>query len=53
MTKALRKAIMVRSRLKNVYFNTRNSKNWENYKTQRNVCTNLLKKNQKVNTFVI
>ena len=51
MTKALRKAIMVRSRLKNAYFNTRNSKNWENYKTQRNVCTNLLKKNPKSEYF--
>ena len=44
MTKALRKAIMTRSRLKNVYLKTRNSKNWENYKKQRNFCTNLLKK---------
>ena len=30
MTKALRKAIMTRSRLKNAYSKTRNSKNWEN-----------------------
>ena len=44
MTKALRKAIMTRSRLKNAYLKTRNSKNWENYKKQRNFCTNLLKK---------
>ena len=29
MTKALRKAIMTRSRLKNVYLKTQNSKNWE------------------------
>ena len=35
---------MTRSRLKNVYLKTRNSKNWENYKKQRNFCTNLLKK---------
>ena len=47
MTKALRKAIMTRSRLKNAYLKTRNSKNWENYKKQRNFCTNLLKKNKK------
>ena len=29
MTKALRKAIMTRSRLKTAYLKTRNSKNWE------------------------
>ena len=44
MTKALRKAIMTRSRLKNAYLKTRNSKNWENYKKQKIFCTNLLKK---------
>ena len=44
MTKALRKAIMTRSRLQNAYLKTRNSKNWENYKKQRNFCINLLKK---------
>ena len=31
MTKTLRKAIMTRSRLKNAYLKTRNSKNWEKY----------------------
>ena len=46
MTKALRKAIMTISRLKNAYLKTWNfkCKNWENYKKQRNFCTNLLKK---------
>ena len=44
MTKALRKAIMIRSRLKNAYLKTRNSKNWESHKKQRNFCTNLFKK---------
>ena len=46
MTKALRKAIMTTSRLKNAYLKTWNfkCKNWENYKEQRNFCTNLLKK---------
>ena len=44
MTKALRKAIMTRSRFKNAYLKTRNGKNWENYKKQRNFYTNLLKK---------
>ena len=46
MTKALRKAIVIRSRLKIAYLKTRNSKNWENYKNQRNFCTNLLKKSK-------
>ena len=44
MTKALRNAIMTRSRLKNAYLKTRNGKNWKNCKKQRNFCTNLLKK---------
>ena len=35
---------MTRSRLKNTYLKTRNSKKWKNYKKQRNICTNLLKK---------
>ena len=47
MTKALRKAIMARSLLKNAYLKTRNSKNWGNYKKQRKFCTNLLKKTKK------
>ena len=32
MTKTLRKAIMHRSRLKNIYIRKRNGKNCENYK---------------------
>ena len=44
MAKALRKAIMTRSRLKNAYLKTRNSKKQENYKKQRNFCTDLIKK---------
>ena len=43
MTKALRKAIMQRSRLKNIYYKTRNAENWNSYKKQRNFCTNLLR----------
>ena len=42
MTKTLRKAIMHRSRLKNIYIRKRNDKNWENYKKQRNFCVDLL-----------
>ena len=52
MTKVLRKAIMISSRFKNAYLKTRNSKNWQNNKKQRNFCTNLLKKT-KSETFVI
>ena len=44
MTKALRKAVMTRSSLQNAYLKTQNSKDWENYKKQRNACRNLLKK---------
>ena len=43
MTKTLRKAIMHRSRLKNIYIRKRNDKNWENNK-QRNFFVDLLRK---------
>ena len=42
MTKALLKAIMTRSGLKSVYLKIQNTAYWNNYKYQRNVCTNLL-----------
>ena len=32
MTKAFRKAISTRSKLKNIYVNSRNEENWVNYK---------------------
>ena len=35
---------MTKSRFKNAYLKTRNGKNWQNNKKQRNFCTNLLKK---------
>ena len=44
MTKALWKAIMTRSKLKNIYLKSRNEKNWVNYKRKRIFCTNLLRK---------
>ena len=44
MTKALRKAIMTRSILKNVYLKNQNSTNWNNYKYHQKFCTNLLRK---------
>ena len=34
MIKTLRKAIMHRSRLKNIYIRKKSDKNWENYKKQ-------------------
>ena len=44
MTKAHRKAMMARSRLKNVYLKNQNTTNWNTYKYQRNFCTNLIRK---------
>ena len=44
MTKTLRKAIMHRSRLKNIYVRKRNDKNWESYKKQSNFCVDILRK---------
>ena len=44
MSKFLRKAIMHRSKLKNIYSNYRTKENWANYKKQRNFCVNLLRK---------
>ena len=49
MTKALRKAIMTRSKLKTVYFKNQNTINWNNFKHQRNFCTNLLQKTKSDN----
>ena len=47
MSKALRKAIMTRSRTKSLYLKNKTDLNWSNYKTQRNFCTNLLRKAKK------
>ena len=44
MSKALRKAIMHRSKLKSIYNNYRTENNWAHYKKQRNFCVNLLRK---------
>ena len=44
MTKALRKAIMTGSRLKNLYNKKRSYANWDKYKKQRNFCVKLLSK---------
>ena len=47
MKKALRKAIMIRSRLKSIYLENQNTTNWNNYKSQSNFCTNLLRKTKR------
>ena len=43
MNKALRKAIMTRSRLKNKFNKNSSEKNWNSYKKQRNFCLKLLR----------
>ena len=47
MTKALSKAIMHRSKLKNIFDKTRAKEDWNNYKKQRNFCVNLLRNTKK------
>ena len=42
MTKQLRKAIMRRSRLKNIYNKTKSPENWDNYKKQSNLSVGKL-----------
>ena len=44
MSKALRKAIMHRSKLKNINNKYRTEDNWANYKKQSNFCVNFLRK---------
>ena len=43
MNKALRKAIVTRSRLKNKFNKNSSAKNWNSYKKQRNFCLKLLR----------
>ena len=47
MTKTLRKAIMFRSQLKNIYFKNKSDTDLSNYKKQRNFVTNLFRKTKK------
>ena len=44
MTKALRKAIMARSRLKNIYNKKQSYDSWDKYKKQRRFCVKLIRK---------
>ena len=47
VTKELRKAIMLRSKLKNIFTKNKTHFNWQKYKHQRNFCLNLLRKTKK------
>ena len=47
MSKTLRKAIMKRSKLRNTFNKKRSSENWQNYKRQRNIYSNILKSTKK------
>ena len=47
MSKTLRKAIMKRSKLRNTFNKKRSSENWQNYKRQRNICSNILRSTKK------
>ena len=47
MFKALTKAIMHRSKLKNIYNKERTDVNWANYKKQRNFCVTRLRRTKK------
>ena len=47
MTKELKKAIMLRSKLKNIFNKNKTHFNWQKYKHQRNFCLNLLRKTKK------
>ena len=47
MTKTIRKAIMKRSELASKYHKTKNTKDYNNYKKQRNFCSKLYKKKRR------
>ena len=47
MSIALRKAIMVRSKLNNKCNKNRTGENWDSYKKQRNFCVSLLRETKK------
>ena len=47
MTRALRKATMLLSRLRNKYNEDRTAENWNNFRKQRNSCVKLFRKEKK------
>ena len=48
MTKSFRKAIMLRSKLKNNFNKQRSDENWDNYQKQRNFCVKLLRQTKEI-----
>ena len=53
MTKTLCKAIMKQSELASKYHKTKNTKDYNNYKKQRNFCSKLYKKGRERNSIAI
>ena len=47
MSKTLRKAVMKRAKLRNTFNQKRLSENWQNYKRQCNICSNIPKATKK------
>ena len=47
MCKTLRKAIMKRSKLRSAFNKKKSSENWQNYKRQSNIYSNILKSTKK------
>ena len=47
MTKALRKAVMLRTRLRNKYNQSRIAEKWNNFRRQRNLCIKLFRTEKK------
>ena len=47
MSQTLRKASMKRSKLRSTLNKKRSSENWQNYKRQRNISSNILKSTKK------
>ena len=47
MSKTLRKAIMKRAKLRNIFNKKRSSESWQNYKRLRNIYSNRLKATKK------
>ena len=47
MTKALRKAVILRTRLRNKYNQNRIAENWNNFRRQRNLCVKLFRTEKK------
>ena len=50
MTRALRKATMLRSRLRNKYNEDRTVENWNNFRKQRSSCVKLFRKEKEIIT---